>query len=160
MSEEKLKDFGFISKVQKSSKTDPDIKPGESAIEYMQRLEREKLSSRGTPSPFPYENGQQPDLPGLNNATQPSNGGGRFDPRPGPPPQQQQQQPPQEVIFYEGYKLPRDFFTCMTICIMKLNNPEIKKTMAAFGFEMKDMNGKPVIFKKKTTKRKQQKKRK
>lgn len=54
--------------------------------------------------------------------------------------------PPQEVVFFEGYKLPRDFFTYVAVCIMKSRDPEIAKIRDAFGFNMKDIDGKPIVF--------------
>ena len=62
--------------------------------------------------------------------------------------------PVQEVVFVEGYKLNRDFFTCMALCLMKLDDPEINKIMESFGFEMKDLNGKPIVLKKRKASKK------
>lgn len=109
-------DLNFLQKVQKS--VEPDLLPGETAIEYLKRKENEKvtsLSQRQSPvTPTPEA------------------------PKP----------PVQEVVFYEGYKMNRDFFSCMALCIMKLDDPELNKIMESFGFEMKDLNGKPIVLKK------------
>jgi hypothetical protein len=41
----------------------------------------------------------------------------------------------------------------MAICIMKLNNPEINEVIKTFGFEMKDLTGKPVVISKPSRRR-------
>ena len=106
----------FLKKMQ--SGVEPPIAPGETALEAIQRMEKERLSRMG-----------------VNSTPQ----------QPTPPPQQP---PVQEVVFVEGYKLPRNFFTAIALCIMKLDDPELNKIMESFGFEMKDLNGKPVLLKK------------
>ncbi len=104
----------FIKNIQRG--IEPQIRPGETALETIKRMEAEKVASMiqnpAAPTPAPKE------------------------------------PPAQEVIFYEGYKLPRDFFTCVALCIMKLDNPEINDILKTFGFEMKDLTGKPVVLKK------------
>ncbi len=133
--------FAFIKKMQSDvQRSRPQPQPGETALEAMQRMEQEKMKMRG-----PIPNVQAPPA--------------GYTPQQPQQPQQPQSQPQErEVIFFEGYKLPRDFFTCVTVCIMKLNDPEINKILDAFGFTMNDLNGKLVEFKKK--KRKKAKKRK
>jgi hypothetical protein len=110
---EKL-NINFVKNVQRT--VEPSIRPGETALEAIKRMEAERVSSMiqsQAPAPHPT-------------------------PKESPAP---------EVIFFEGYKLPRDFFTCVALCIMKLNNPEINDILAAFGFTMNDLTGKPVVLK-------------
>lgn len=113
---EKL-DLNFMKKIQRSM--EPSIKPGETAIEAIKRMENERVASM------------------MQNPA---------------PPTQPPKEPVQEVIFYQGYKLPRDFFTCVALCIIKLNNPEINQITEAFGFKMTDLDGKPVVFERKVKK--------
>lgn len=110
---EKL-DFSFVKKLQRV--VDPQIRPGETAIETIKRMEAERVASM-------IQN--QAPIPQLS----------------------PKETPPQEVIFYEGYKLPRDFFTCVALCLMKLDNPEINDIFKVFGFTMNDLTGKPVVLK-------------
>jgi len=110
---EKL-DINFVKNVQRA--IEPSIRPGETALEAIKRMEAERVSSM-------IQN-QAP-------AAQPT----------------PKEPPAQEVIFFEGYKLPRDFFTCVALCIMKLNDPEINDILEAFGFTMTDLTGKPVVMK-------------
>jgi len=117
---------------------EPNLQPGETAVEYLQRMEKEKLKDiHGT---IPH---REPDVR-RSDGSPPSG----FQPpqyqQPHPPHDGAAAPPPQEVVFYEGYKLSRDFFTCVALCIMKLNDPEINKIFETFGFEMKDLNGKPI----------------
>lgn len=102
----------FLKNVQRA--VEPQIRPGETALEAIKRMEAERVASMiqnpNTPTPAPAE------------------------------------PPAQEVIFYEGYKLPRDFFTCVALCIMKLDNPEINDILKTFGFTMTDLTGKPVVL--------------
>ena len=118
MSNNNSLDLNFVKKLQRT--IDPNIKPGETALEVIKRMEAERVASM------------------IQN--------------PAPQPPAPKEPPPQEVIFYEGYKLPRDFFTCMALCLIKLDNPETNVIMKAFGFEMKDLDGKLISFKKKKTK--------
>lgn len=108
---EKL-DVNFVKKLQRG--VEPSIRPGETAIETLKRMEAEKVASM------------------IQNPAA----------KPTPP-----EPPVQEVVFFEGYKLSRDFFTCIAVCIMKLDNPEVNNVFEAFGFEMKDLNGKPLVIK-------------
>ena len=69
-----------------------------------------------------------------------------------PPPPASPQQPPQppqppqqEVVFIDGYRLPKNFFTCLTYCIIKLNNPKVNRILKEFGFNMQDVD-KRLIF--------------
>ncbi len=103
----------FVKNIQRA--VEPQIRPGETALEAIKRMEAERVSSM------------------IQNPTAPT---------PAP-----KELPAQEVIFYEGYKLPRDFFTCVALCIMKLDNPEVNDIMNAFGFTMTDLTGKPVVLK-------------
>lgn len=108
---EKL-DLNFVKKLQRT--VEPQMRPGETAIEAIRRMESEKVASMiQNPTPAP--------------ATPAS-------PEP----------PKQEVVFYRGYKLPRDFFTCMALCIISLNDPEINDILETFGFSMTDLTGKAV----------------
>ena len=132
-----MKDFSFVNKMNRQ-KVEPQLKPGETAVEYLQRVEQEKMEKLQRDYPSQQPQYQQPHPPHDGAATP----------------------PPQEVVFYEGYKLSRDFFTCVALCIMKLNDPEINKIFATFGFNMKDLNGKPVILKRKKSVRRKAKVRK
>jgi hypothetical protein len=121
-------DLSFIKKMQQT--VEPDLLPGETAIEYLKRKEAEKveaLSTRGTTTG--RTNCSQPNLSNV--------------------PQEAPKPPVQEVVFIEGHKFSRDFFTYIALCIMKLDDPELNKLTEAFGFSMKDLDGKPVILKKK-----------
>lgn len=107
-----------LSFVKKLQQTvEPRINPGETGLEAIKRMEAERVASM------------------IQNQA------------PVPQPLPPKETPPQEVIFYEGYKLPRDFFTCVALCIMKLDNPEINDIIDAFGFTMTDLTGKPVVLK-------------
>lgn len=119
----------FLRKVQQS--VEPDLRPGETAIEYLKRKEAEKVASLSAVAT------------GRVNSSLPS---------PSNTPKEAPQI--QEVVFVEGYKLPRDFFTYIALCIMKLDDPELNRITESFGFEMKDLNGKPIVLKKRKSKSK------
>jgi len=55
------------------------------------------------------------------------------------------QSPPQEVVTVREYKVNKDFFTCLTLCLIELNHPKINKILNTFGFVMKDLDNK-IIF--------------
>lgn len=116
----------FLKNVQRA--VEPQIRPGETALEAIKRMEAERVASMiqnpNTPAPTPAE------------------------------------PPAQEVIFYEGYKLPRDFFTCVALCIMKLDNPEINDILKTFGFTMTDLTGKPVVLSRPRSRARKQSKKK
>lgn len=57
-----------------------------------------------------------------------------------PPPQ-----PPREYVVVDGFRVPKDFFTCVTMCIIKLNDKGVNDTLKAFGFAMKDADGKTIF---------------
>lgn len=113
-------DANFVRKVMRS--VEPDIKPGETAIEYLKRTEAKRVHDM-------IMNGEAP------------KDGQYIEPIAGPTPPTPT---PKEVVFYEGYKLSRDFLTCVAVCMMK--NPETAEILSAFGFDIKDLNGKPVVF--------------
>ncbi len=115
-------DLGFLKKLQRD--VEPKLKPGETAIEYMKRMEAERVASMIQNPPSEAKTSPLPPQP-----------------------------PQQEVIFYEGYKLSRDFFTMLAVSLMKLQNPEVNKIMETFGFEMKDLDGKPLVFRSRRPKR-------
>jgi len=120
MSNNKL-DINFIKKLQRE--VEPDIKPGETAVEYLKRTEAKRVA----------------DLIAAES--------------PGTPPAAAPPSPAvQEVVFYEGYKLPRDFFTMVGIILLKSDDPAAQQLLQTFGFDMKDLNGKPIVFKKPTKK--------
>jgi len=117
-------DLNFLARVQKASKLDPEVKPGETAAELIARTNAEKISQMSQ----------------------------RTQVQPTAPSQAPQ---PREVVFYKGYKLSRDLFTCLTLCVIVSADPEVKEVLETFGFQIKDLDGKPVLIeKKKKVKRK------
>jgi hypothetical protein len=126
-------DVNFVKKVMRS--VEPDIKPGETAIEYLKRTEAKRVHDMIMAGEAPRD-------------------GQYIEPIPGPVPAAPAA--PKEVVFYEGFKLSRDFLTCVAVCMMK--NPETAEILSAFGFDIKDLNGKPVVFTKPKKKAKSKKK--
>lgn len=136
----------FIKRLQAG--IDPAVKPGETALEAIQRSDAEKVAALAARTTPPQVTPPLPPSRFVTSNTSPS-------PSPTPQPPTSNATPPvQEVVFIEGHKLPRNFFTCLALCIMKLDNPEITDMFEKFGFEMKDLDGKPVVLKKKTKKKK------
>lgn len=155
-------DLNFLKNVQRG--VEPNIIPGETALEALQRIEKEKAgkvvaveAAKETimASLQRMENERLEKLKNRNSVD-----AGAPPARPHniisqPASAQPTTEPPaKEIIFYEGYKLPRDFFTCLALCIIKLNNPEINEILKSFGFEMKDLNGKLIVFEKKKKRKK------
>ena len=132
--QEKL-DVNFVKKIQRG--IEPDIKAGETAIEYLKRTEAKRVHD-------------------MIMAAEPPKGSPYIEPIPGPGSAPAAKPPVQEVVFYEGYKFNRDFLTCVALCMMK--NPETNELLKTFGFDIKDLNGKPVVFEKSTKKTKKSKK--
>lgn len=123
-------DLNFLKKVQGTM--EPSIFPGETAIEYLKRTEAEKMASihqRHVVS--------APQTPAASQMH---------------PPTAPTAEKPQEVVFVEGHRLSRDFFTCVAVSLLKTGDPVIQQTFEAFGFQMKDLDGKPIVFKKKKRK--------
>ena len=58
---------------------------------------------------------------------------------------QQPPAPPREYVTVDGHRVPKDFFTCLTMCIIKLNDKGVNDILSAFGFKMQDADGK-VLF--------------
>ncbi len=115
-------DVNFVKKLQRG--VEPDIQPGETAVEYLKRIEAKRVHDMILKGEAPKDGQYIEPIPG-----------------PTPPPAA-----PKEVVFYEGYKLSRDFLTCIAVIMLK--NPETSKILSAFGFDIKDLNGKPVVFEK------------
>lgn len=132
MPNEKL-DVNFVKKLQRG--IEPDINPGETAIEYLKRTEAKRVSDMILAAEPPKQVETTYIEPKLQGSTKP---------------------PVQEVVFYEGYKFNRDFLTCVALCMMK--NPETNELLKAFGFDLKDLNGKLVVFEKPVKKNKKSKK--
>lgn len=114
--------LNFLKKAQAG--LEPSIQPGETAIEYLKRTEKEKMAA-------------------IQN---------RIVTTP-PPPVPPVVDKPREVVFVDGHKLPRDFFTCVAVSLLKLGHPVVEQTFEQFGFQMKDLDGNVVTFKKKKKKR-------
>jgi hypothetical protein len=131
MPNEKL-DVNFVKKLQRG--IEPDIAPGETAIEYLKRTEARRVSDMIMASEPPKQVEPTYIEPKLQSPAKP---------------------PVQEVVFYEGYKFNRDFLTCVALCMMK--NPETNELLKTFGFDLKDLNGKLVVFEKPTKKTKKSK---
>ena len=119
-------DANFVQKLQRG--IEPDIAPGETAVEYLKRTEAKRVHDM-------ILKGEAP------------KGVQYIEPIAGPTPPPAA---PKEVVFYEGYKLSRDFLTCLAVIMLK--NKETAQILSAFGFDIKDLNGKPVTFEKKPKK--------
>lgn len=126
-------DINFVKKLQRS--VEPDIKIGETAIEYLKRTEAKRVSDMIIAGDAPKDSTYIEPIAGPKVPAKP---------------------PVQEVVFYEGYKFNRDFLTCVALCMMK--NPETHELLKAFGFDIKDLNGKLVVFEKPSKKTKKSKK--
>jgi len=118
--------FSFVKKLQASQRVEPNIQLGETGLEAVQRMEKERMAQGSSVPPS--------DMP--------------------PPQQPQQPQQPRETIVFEGNRLSRDFFTALLLCIIKLNNTEVNKVLHAFGIsDVKDLDGKPIVVRKKKKKK-------
>jgi len=125
-------DVNFMKKLQRG--VEPDLAPGETAVEYLKRTEAKRVHDMIMKGEAPRDSQYIEPIAG-----------------PTPPPAA-----PKEVVFYEGYKLSRDFLTCVAVIMLK--NPETSQILSAFGFDIKDLNGKPVVFTKPKKKTKSKKK--
>ena len=107
----------FLQKVQRATDLEPKMTPAETAAEYVMRTNKEKvdaLTKRQVQGPASQT----------------------------PPPQAPTA--PREVVFYKGYKLSRDLFTLLTLCIITMKDKKIKELIETFGFELKDLDGKVI----------------
>jgi len=147
---EKL-DLNFLKSVQKG--LEPAIQPGETALEAIMRTEKEKKDTETVTAALTRMEAER--IENLKSRAPQ----GVFSKPPAGVPNPSAEPPAKEVVFFEGYKLPRDFFTLMGVYLLKSNDATAKRLLEVFGFEMKDLNGKAIVFKK-TSPRKPSKKKK
>lgn len=94
---------------------------------------------------------------------------GRFSPKvvfPGeqvapkvtPPPASSEPKVETRVV-YKGHRYNGDFFSCMAVALVELNNPKVNEVMRAWAFVLKDLDGNQ-IFPPKTFSRPRSKKKK
>jgi len=71
--------------------------------------------------------------------------------------------PPEEKVttrvVYKGHRYNGDFFSCMAVALVELNNPKVNEVMRAWAFVLKDLDGNQ-IFPPKTISRPRSKKKK
>lgn len=146
-------DLNFLKKLNKA--VEPEILPGETGLEAIQRDEKKKKAA-GETIMASLERMERERLDGLINRK----GAAPILPGNNATPLDAPAQAPaiKEVVFYEGYKLSRDFFTAVAVCLLKMDSPEITDILKVFGFELKDMNGTLVSFEKSKKKAKRKKK--
>jgi hypothetical protein len=62
-------------------------------------------------------------------------------------------------VVYKGHRYNGDFFSCMAVALVELNNPKVNEVMNAWAFVLKDLDGNQV-FPQKTVSRPRSKKKK
>lgn len=127
-------DVNFLNKVQKG--LEPQFKPGETAIEYLKRTEAEKMAA----------------LNSRRTVVTPAGAGAGVEATKDSIELRRDAPKQQEVVFVDGHKFSRDFFTCIAVSLLRSGDPIVTETFAAFGLDLKDLDGKPVVFKKKRKK--------
>ena len=59
------------------------------------------------------------------------------------------QKPPEEKVttrvVYKGHRYNGDFFSCMAVALIELNNPKVNEVMKAWAFILKDLDGNQVF---------------